>query len=109
MSEQSRVPKPSSGAEPWTSEHISVGDINAGVHVHFVALGRAWLLVAGLGRSWLMLAALVANIHDTCLHPHMHCRWGGGPCRGHGPRGRAARGGCPVSARKPHLMCTRRI
>ena len=69
MSEQSRVPKPSSGAEQWTSEHISVDNRHAGVHVHFAAPGCVSLLVAAPGRSWLMLAALTAHIHDACLHP----------------------------------------
>ena len=35
---------------------------------------------------------------DAYAHPSMYRRWGGVPCRGRGPCGRAARGGRPVSA-----------
>ena len=50
-------------------------------------------------RDRMMFQLHVADQHqDAYAHPSMYRRWGGVPCRGRGPCGRAARGGRPVSA-----------
>ena len=44
------------------------------------------------------MSDLVGTDQDADADPNLYRRWGGVPRRGRGPRGRATRGGRPVSA-----------